>query len=160
MELKIGNGYDIHQLVPGRKLILGGVLIPSHKGLLGHSDADCLLHSISDALLGALSLPNIGQIFPNTAPQYRDISSKRILAYASEAVAKENYRILNIDTVIVAETPHLSPYVETMKSSIAEILNIEPKRIGIKATTHEKLDAIGREEAIACYAVCLLVQDS
>ncbi|MDR2200970.1 MAG: 2-C-methyl-D-erythritol 2,4-cyclodiphosphate synthase [Puniceicoccales bacterium] len=156
MELRIGNGYDIHRLDYGRKLILGGIEIPFAKGLVGHSDADCLCHSIGDALLGALALPNIGEIFPPTDPHTEGIRSTEILATIYGEIYSRSYRIVNVDSTIIAQEPKLTPHIPSMRNLLAEILGINGSALGIKATSNEGLDAIGKLEAIACYSVCLL----
>lgn len=152
--MRIGIGYDVHPIVKGRKLFLGGIEIPSEFGLYGHSDADVLIHAISDAILGAIGLPDIGYFFPNT-PEYKDISSCVILEEVKRKINQE-YKIVNIDSVIIAEKPKISPYVDMMKEKLASILEISPRAIGIKATTNEKLGFIGREEGIVAIAVVLL----
>ena len=152
--MRIGIGYDIHPIKEGRRLFIGGIEIPSTFGLLGHSDADVLLHAIADALLGAAGLPDIGFFFPN-ASAYKDISSCVILEEVKKKIEK-NYRIVNIDSIVIAEEPKISPYVERMKEKIAKILEIEPISIGIKATTNEGLGSIGKKEGIAAIAVILL----
>jgi 2-C-methyl-D-erythritol 2,4-cyclodiphosphate synthase len=152
--MRIGIGYDIHPIKEGKRLFIGGIEIPSTFGLLGHSDADVLLHAIADALLGAAGLPDIGFFFPNTSA-YKDISSCVILEEVKKKIEK-NYRIVNIDSIVIAEEPKISPYVERMKEKIAKILEIEPISIGIKATTNEGLGSIGKKEGIAAIAVILL----
>ena len=159
MNLRIGNGYDIHQLVSERPLILGGVQIPHHLGLLGHSDADVLTHAIMDAMLGALSLGDIGHYFPPTDPQWKGADSLKLLAQVNELIQSKGWQIGNLDSVIVAERPKIKPHISAMRQRLAETLQIEPERIGIKATTNEKLDAVGQEAGIAVYAVALLKQD-
>ena len=156
MNIRIGNGYDIHRLAAGRKLILGGVEIPYEFGLLGHSDADALTHSIMDALLGALSLGDIGLYFPPSDPQWAGADSQVLLAQVHQLVRDHGWQIGNIDSVVVAEQPKLKPHISTMRNRLATTLAIEPAQIGIKATTHEKLGPLGREEGIAAYAVVLL----
>ncbi|MEC4986943.1 MAG: 2-C-methyl-D-erythritol 2,4-cyclodiphosphate synthase [Oscillatoria sp. PMC 1068.18] len=156
MNLRIGNGYDIHKLVPGRPLILGGVEIPHELGLLGHSDADVLTHAIMDAMLGALSLGDIGHYFPPTDPQWKGANSLTLLQQVNELLLAQNWQISNIDSVIVAERPKLKPHLKTMREVLANTLNINPDQIGIKATTNEKLGPVGREEGICAYAVILL----
>ncbi len=156
MEIRIGNGYDIHRLATERKLILGGVEIPHKYGLLGHSDADALTHSIMDALLGALSLGDIGLYFPPSDPQWAGADSQVLLAQVHQLVQGRGWHISNIDTVVVAEQPKLKPHISAMRDRLATTLEIEPAQIGIKATTHEKLGPLGREEGIAAYAVVLL----
>jgi 2-C-methyl-D-erythritol 2,4-cyclodiphosphate synthase len=152
--MRIGIGYDIHPIKEGRKLFIGGVEIPSRFGLLGHSDADILLHAISDAILGAAGLPDIGFFFPNTSA-YKDISSCVILEEVKKKIEKR-YRIINIDSVVIAEEPKISPYIDIMKEKISKILEIEKDSVGIKATTNERLGSIGRKEGIAAIAVVLL----
>ncbi|MDR2435819.1 MAG: 2-C-methyl-D-erythritol 2,4-cyclodiphosphate synthase [Puniceicoccales bacterium] len=156
MNIRIGNGYDVHRLVPGRKLILGGIRIESELGLLGHSDADVVLHALSDAILGALALPDIGAHFPDSDPANKDLDSKKILLFANGKLRERNFKISNLDMIIVAEVPTLSPSIEKMKASIAEILNIQRAQIGIKATTNEGLGSIGQKQAIAAFASVLL----
>ncbi len=160
MQIRVGNGYDIHQLVAGRRLVLGGVEISHDRGLLGHSDADALTHAIMDAMLGALSLGDIGHYFPPSDPQWQDADSQVLLARVYQLVQQQQWQIANLDTVVVAEKPKLKPYILQMRDRLAATLGISPEQIGIKATTNEKLDAIGREEAIAAYAVALLVKPS
>ncbi|MBC7319621.1 2-C-methyl-D-erythritol 2,4-cyclodiphosphate synthase [bacterium] len=152
--MRVGIGYDVHPIVKGRKLFLGGIEIPSEFGLYGHSDADVLIHAISDAILGAVGLPDIGYFFPNI-PEYKDISSCVILEEVKRKIDKE-YTIVNIDSVIIAEKPKIIPYVDMMKKKLASILEINPGAIGIKATTNEKLGFIGREEGIVAIAVVLV----
>ncbi len=156
--IRIGNGYDIHRLVSGRDLILGGLKIPHSLGLLGHSDADVLTHAIMDALLGALSLGDIGHYFPPSDPQWAGADSLKLLAKVYQLVQSQGWQIGNLDTVIVAEQPKLKPHITAMKQRLAEVLGIAPDAIGIKATTNEKLGPTGREEGIAAYAVALLVR--
>ena len=157
MSLRIGNGYDIHRLVTGRPLILGGVNIPHEMGLLGHSDADVLTHAIMDAMLGALSLGDIGHYFPPTDPKWAGADSLELLKQVYGLVRQKGWRVSNIDSVVVAERPKLKPHIGEMRSRLASVLNLEPDQIGVKATTNEKLDAVGQEEGIAAYAVALLV---
>ncbi|MEM6517776.1 MAG: 2-C-methyl-D-erythritol 2,4-cyclodiphosphate synthase [Cyanobacteria bacterium P01_D01_bin.71] len=156
MNIRIGNGYDIHRLVEDRPLILGGVHIPHKKGLLGHSDADVLSHAITDALLGALSLGDIGTYFPPSDPQWAGADSLKLLAQVHQMVRDRNWAIINIDTVVVAERPKLKPHITQIRSTLAQVLDVAPDRIGIKATTNEKLGPTGREEGIAAYAVALV----
>lgn len=158
--IRIGNGYDIHRLVPHRPLILGGVNIPHELGLLGHSDADVLTHAIMDAMLGALSLGDIGLYFPPSDPKWAGADSLVLLDQVYQLILGKGFKIGNIDSVIVAERPKLKPHIEAMRSQLAEKLQLDPTQIGVKATTNEKLDATGREEGIAAYAVVLLVADS
>ena len=155
--MKVGIGYDVHRLVEGRRLILGGVEIPFEKGLLGHSDGDVLLHAICDALLGAAGKGDIGRHFPDTNPEYKDISSL-VLLEKVKGLIKE-YRINNIDSIIVAQEPKLAPYLEKMKENIAGVLKIDKDKINIKATTTEKLGSIGRGEGIAAYAMVSLEEE-
>jgi 2-C-methyl-D-erythritol 2,4-cyclodiphosphate synthase len=156
MNLRIGHGYDIHRLVPGRKCILGGVEIQSEVGLDGHSDADCLTHAICDALLGAAGMADIGNYFPNTDERYRDIDSQKLLLEVVSLIQTEGYRVQNVDTTIIAERPKIQAHVPAMKERLAQTLQISPSRIGIKATTNEEVGSIGRGEAISAHAVCLL----
>lgn len=156
MNIRIGNGYDIHRLAAGRKLILGGVEISHTQGLLGHSDADALTHAIMDALLGALSLGDIGLYFPPSDPQWAGADSQKLLAQVHQLVVGRGWHISNIDSVVIAEQPKLRPHIDRMRDRLATTLNLDPEQIGIKATTHEKLGPIGREEGIAAYAVALL----
>ncbi|SHJ31581.1 2-C-methyl-D-erythritol 2,4-cyclodiphosphate synthase [Lutispora thermophila] len=153
---RIGNGYDVHKLVLGRKLILGGVEIPYEKGLLGHSDADVLIHAIMDALLGACGKRDIGFMFPDTDDAYKDISSLILLERVYEEIKKLGYGISNIDSIIVAQEPKLSPYIDGMRSNIAFVLGMELDRINIKATTTEGLGFVGMGEGMASYAVACL----
>jgi 2-C-methyl-D-erythritol 2,4-cyclodiphosphate synthase len=149
----VGIGYDVHALVTGRKLILGGLEIPHSKGLEGHSDADALMHAICDAVLGALGEADIGHFFPNTDPRWRGAASQVFLEEAARQVAVRKGRIVNVDATVIAQQPKLSPHLGAMKTNIAAALGIEPKWIGIKATTNEHLGFIGREEGIAAMAV-------
>ncbi|MGY6530461.1 MAG: 2-C-methyl-D-erythritol 2,4-cyclodiphosphate synthase [Cyanobacterium sp.] len=154
--IRIGNGYDLHRLVEGRKLILGGVNIEHSVGLLGHSDADVLTHSIMDALLGALSLGDIGHYFPPSDPQWAGADSIVLLKEVYQLILDRGWNVVNMDNVIVAERPKLKPHLPAMIDSLARAMSISPDQISIKATTNEKLDAIGREEAICAYTVVLL----
>lgn len=158
LPFRIGQGYDLHRLTEGRKLILGGVDISHPKGLLGHSDADCLTHALADAILGALGLPDIGHYFPDNDPENAGLDSLHILAKATEECRSAGYMIGNIDLTILAEKPKLAPHIEAIKNSLSKILKIYPSQIGIKATTNEGLGPVGREEGIATLAVCLLVR--
>jgi 2-C-methyl-D-erythritol 2,4-cyclodiphosphate synthase len=158
MTIRIGNGYDIHQLTPGRRLILGGVEITHELGLLGHSDADVLTHAIMDAMLGALSLGDIGHYFPPTDAKWAGADSLKLLHQVNQLVREKGWKIGNIDSVVVAERPKLKPHIGKMCEKIAEVLELEPNQVGVKATTNEKLDAVGREEGICAYAVVLLFQ--
>ena len=157
-QIRIGNGYDIHRLVENRELIIGGVKLdhPNNLGLDGHSDADVLSHSISDALLGALSLGDIGKYFPPSDSRWKNADSLLLLSKVNDLVMNEGWEIINIDSVIVAERPKIKPYVDLMKEKISSTLKISNDSIGIKATTNEKLGPEGREEGISCYSVALL----
>ncbi len=155
--IRFGLGYDVHQLVEGRKLILGGVHIPSGKGLLGHSDADVLLHAICDALLGAAALGDIGKHFPDTSKTYRGISSLKLLQRVRGLLQKHGFEIGNIDSTVVLEKPKIGKYVNTMCKRIGKTLHISYDQISIKATTHEGLDAFGRGEGCASYAIVSIV---
>jgi 2-C-methyl-D-erythritol 2,4-cyclodiphosphate synthase len=153
---RMGLGYDVHRLVSGRSLVLGGVRIPFPQGLAGHSDADVLAHAIGDALLGAAALGDLGRHFPDSDPRFKDISSLKLLAAICSMVHREGYRIANVDATLVAEQPKLAPYLEAMQTSLAEVLQVSPGQIGIKATTTEGLGFAGRREGLAAYAVALL----
>jgi len=157
---RIGFGYDIHPLAEGRRLFLGGVEIPSARGLDGHSDADVLLHALCDALLGAAGLPDIGRLFPNTDPAYEGISSLKLLREVAGRLAAQGYRVGNLDVTLIAEAPKIAPYVDAMRAAIAGALGLEPGLVGIKATTNEGLGSLGRGEGIAAHAVALLVSPS
>ena len=152
--MRIGTGYDVHKLVEGRKLIMGGVEIPHEKGFLGHSDADVLAHAIMDALLGAAALGDIGKHFPDSDDQYRDISSLKLLAQVKKLLEENYYNIGNIDVTLIAQRPKISPYIDEMRNNLSEVLELDRTRINIKGTTTEKLGFTGREEGIACEAVC------
>ncbi len=154
--LRIGQGFDVHCLVPGRKLILCGVDIPHSLGLLGHSDADVALHALMDAYLGALALGDIGNWFPDKDPQYKNADSMSLLAQVIKHERVSEYQLVNLDLTIIAERPKISPYIGQMRTNLAEILDSSPDRISIKATTTEKLGYCGREEGIAAMAVVLL----
>ena len=156
----IGHGYDLHRLVHGRKLILGGVEIPSEMGLLGHSDADCLVHALSDAILGALGLPDIGHYFPDNSPENKDLDSLIILKKAVMESGKQGFKLGNIDLTLILEEPKIGPYSNQIKEKISESCDLKIERIGIKATTNEGLGAIGRKEGIAAFAVCTLVKET
>ncbi len=155
-DLRIGYGEDIHRLVPDRKLILGGVEIPFDQGLLGHSDADCLLHAIADALLGACALGDIGDHFPVDDPQWENADSKKILSESYSLVKKKGYQIANLDASVLAEKPRLSPYRLAMRESIARVLELELNQVSVKLMTNEGLDAIGEGKAIRSTCICLL----
>lgn len=154
--MRVGIGYDVHRLEFNHKLILGGVLIPHEKGLVAHSDGDCLCHAIIDSILGACGLYDIGTYFPDTSQEYRNISSLKLLHKTHELIKKENYEIINIDSVIVCENPKLKPYINLMRENISKVLKIDNSSIGIKATTEEKLGFTGSEDGISCQAVCLV----
>lgn len=154
--MRIGSGYDVHRLTEGRKLILGGVEIPYEKGLLGHSDADVLLHAIADALLGAAALGDIGRHFPDTDPKYKDADSRKLLAHVLGLISDNGYCIMNIDATIIAQKPKMAPYIEQMRRNIAETLRIAISQVNVKATTEEGLGFTGAGEGIAVSAVCLL----
>ena len=158
MSYRIGSGVDFHRLTEGRELWIGGVLIPHSKGALGHSDADVLIHAICDALLGALSMGDIGAHFPDTEEEYKNIDSKILLAKTIELVAKERYRVVNIDSTVCLQSPKIISYAGQMKKIIAGILNIEERDVSIKATTTEQLGFAGREEGLMAYASVLLTQ--
>ena len=160
MQLRIGNGYDIHRLVPGRPLILGGQRLqhPDGLGLDGHSDADVLVHAIMDALLGALSLGDIGLYFPPDDPQWLGADSLLLLEQVASLVRIRGWQVVNVDSVVVAERPKLKPHIEAMRAAIAARIGLEPQQVGVKATTNERLGPTGREEGIACHAVALLQQ--
>lgn len=155
--MRIGLGYDVHQLVPDRKLWLGGIEIPHTLGLLGHSDADVLLHAICDALLGAAALGDIGKHFPDNDPKYKNIDSKLLLRHCNELLLENGYRVGNIDSIIVAQKPKVGPYIPQMRECIASILYIEPGQVSVKATTTEHLGFEGREEGISAHAIALLL---
>ena len=154
--MKIGIGYDIHRLVEERKLFLGGVEIPYVKGLIGYSDGDVLLHAIADALLGAVSMGDIGEHFPNSDPNYKDIASKEILKKVMEMVSSKHYIVNNVDTMLIAEEPKIYPFKKGMTEAIAVILKVDKTKINIKATTNEGVGSIGKGDAIAAYAVVSL----
>ncbi|MBC5713531.1 2-C-methyl-D-erythritol 2,4-cyclodiphosphate synthase [Roseburia sp. BX1005] len=154
--MRVGIGYDVHKLVENRKLILGGVEIPHTLGLLGHSDADVLLHAIMDALLGAAALGDIGKHFPDTDEQYKGISSIRLLEHVRDLIEKEGYLIENIDATVIAQKPKLRPYIDKMQENIANALKIEKNQVNVKATTEERLGFTGREEGISSQAICAL----
>lgn len=155
--MRVGMGYDVHRLVEGRKLILGGVEIPFEKGLLGHSDADVLIHAIMDALLGAAALGDIGKHFPDTDPKYEGISSVELLKHVAALLEENNYVIENIDATIIAQRPKLRPYMDEMTANIAQALGIEENRLNLKATTEEGLGFTGSGEGMASQAICSLI---
>ena len=154
--LRIGNGYDVHVLTEGRRLILGGVEIPHTKGVLGHSDGDVLVHAIMDAMLGALALGDIGQHFPDTDMQYKNIDSMLLLSKVKELIYSKGYKIINLDSIIVLQKPKVKPYIETMRKRIAEVLELEIEQVSVKATTEEKLGFTGDESGVKSYCVVLL----
>ena len=154
--MRIGHGYDVHRLVEGRDLILGGVKIEYELGLLGHSDADVLLHAVSDALLGAAGLRDIGYHFPDTDPKYKGADSRMLLREVRQKVADAGYRISNVDVTMIAQKPKLKPYIEQMMANIAADLQSDVSRVNVKATTEEKLGFTGSGEGMSCHAVCLL----
>ncbi|TGU75289.1 2-C-methyl-D-erythritol 2,4-cyclodiphosphate synthase [Geomonas terrae] len=154
--MRIGHGYDVHRLVEGRKLILGGVDVPYVKGLLGHSDADVLLHAISDAILGAIGEGDIGKHFPDTDPAYKGADSLKLLRHVMDLAENKGYRIGNVDATVVAQRPKLAPFIAQMRSNIAATLGTEEDRVNVKATTTEELGFAGRGEGIAAYSVALL----
>jgi 2-C-methyl-D-erythritol 2,4-cyclodiphosphate synthase len=157
---RVGTGYDLHRIETGRPLILGGVRIPAGFGLAGHSDADVVLHAVCDALLGAAGLGDIGELFPDTDPACRDADSRRLLAEVFERVRSAGYVVGNVDVTIHAERPRLAEHKSRIRASLAELLALPPAAVGVKATTNEGLDAIGRGAAIACWAAVLLTRDS
>ena len=154
--MRIGHGYDVHRLVEGRDLILGGVKIPYEKGLLGHSDADVLLHAVSDALLGAAGLGDIGRHFPDTDPQYKGADSLELLRQVYRKISEKGYRVGNIDVTMIAQRPKLKDYIPQMQANIAAAVEAEPDRVNVKATTEEQLGFTGTGEGMSCHAVCLL----
>lgn len=158
MQIRIGNGYDLHKLVSDRPLILGGVTLEHELGLLGHSDADALTHAIMDALLGALALGDIGHYFPPSDPQWQGADSQMLLGQVHELIQARGWAIGNIDAVVIAERPKLKPHINPMRDRLAQTLSIDCDQISLKATTNEKQDAVGQEKAIAAYAVALLVK--
>ena len=154
--MRIGHGYDVHRLVEGRKLIIGGVDIPYEKGLLGHSDADVLAHAIMDALLGAAALGDIGKLFPDNDPAFEGADSMKLLARVAEVLDEKGYVIGNIDSTVIAQKPKLAPYIEQMRRRMAEVCGIDMEQLSVKATTEEKLGFTGSGEGIAAHAVCLI----
>ena len=154
--MRIGHGYDVHRLVTDRDLILGGVQIPYEKGLLGHSDADVLTHAVMDALLGAAGLGDIGRHFPDTDPQYKGISSLKLLSCVAEKLTLAGYKVGNIDVTVIAQAPKLKDYIPQMQTNLAGILGVETDRVNVKATTEERLGFTGDGSGIACHSVCIL----
>lgn len=160
MDIRFGIGYDVHQLIAGRKLILGGVDVPHPLGLAGHSDADVLLHAIKDALLGAAAMGDIGKLFPDTDMRYKDVSSLWLLAQVEKRLADKGWRVNNIDATIAAQQPKLAVFIPAMQENIAKTLQISADRVNVKATTTEGLGFVGRQEGIAAYAVASLISGS
>lgn len=156
--MRVGMGYDVHKLTEGRKLILGGVDIPWEKGLLGHSDADVLIHAVMDALLGAAALGDIGKHFPDTDPAYKGISSIKLLVHVAKLLRKQEYAVGNIDATVIAQKPKMAPHIPQMRKNMADALGISESKINIKATTEEGLGFTGRGEGIASQAICLLIE--
>ncbi len=154
--LRIGHGFDVHAFAEGRRCILGGVDVPSERGLLGHSDADVLAHALADALLGAARLGDIGKLFPDTDPAYEGADSMVLLAHVGEAVRAQGFSIVDVDCTVAAQAPKLSPYREQMRVNLAQALKVEVEQVGVKATTTERLGFVGRKEGIAAWAVALL----
>lgn len=154
--MRVGLGYDIHPLGTGRKLILGGVEIPHTQGLIGHSDADALIHAVCDALLGAMGEGDLGKHYPSSDPRYKDISSRTLLEDVAGMLARKRYRLVNLDTVIIAQAPRLSPYLAAMGTCLAKVLGVGEALVNVKVKSGEHLDAVGREEAIAAQAVCMI----
>ena len=159
MKIRVGFGFDVHQLVTGRELWLGGILLEHEKGLLGHSDADVLVHAICDAILGAANMRDIGYHFPDNAGEYKNIDSKILLAKVIELIATKGYRVGNIDATICAERPKLKPHIPAMQECLAKVMGIDVDDLSIKATTTEKLGFTGREEGISAYATVLIEKD-
>ncbi len=159
MDIRVGFGFDVHQLIGERDFWLGGILIPHTKGALGHSDADVMLHSICDALLGAAALGDIGKHFPDTSNEFKNIDSKILLKKVCQLIAENGYSISNIDTTLCLEKPKIAPHIPQMRKVISEVMNLEEGRISIKATTNEKMGFIGREEGIVSYAVALIKKE-
>lgn len=159
MNIRVGQGYDVHRLVEGRALFLGGIEIPHEKGLLGHSDADVLIHAICDALLGAAALRDIGYHFPDTAADFKDIDSKILLKKTIALLAEKGWRLINVDATICAERPKINPHIPAMKACLAPLMQVDEDAVSIKATTTEKLSFVGREEGMAALAVVLIVKN-
>lgn len=157
--LRIGHGYDVHAFADNRKCILGGVDVPCEKGLLGHSDADVLLHAISDSLLGALALGDIGKHFPDTDERYKGADSLLLLKSVCELVKSKGYKVVNIDATVIAQMPKLAPYIDEMRGNIASALNVDVDFVSVKATTEEKLGFTGRKEGISAHCVCLVEKE-
>ena len=159
-DMRVGHGYDVHRLVPDRKLILGGVDIPHETGLLGHSDADVLTHAVMDSLLGALALGDIGKHFPDTDPAYKGADSLKLAAHVAELIRKEGWSIGNVDATVIAQAPKLAPHIDSMRENLAKALQMPKDRIGVKATTEEKLGFTGEKLGISAHAVSLLFKKS
>jgi 2-C-methyl-D-erythritol 2,4-cyclodiphosphate synthase len=159
MTQRIGFGYDIHRLTVGRKLVLGGVVVPSEKGCDGHSDADVLLHAIADALLGAVGMGDIGRHFPNTDPRYKGISSVILLQHVAGLLSQHRWSVVNIDATVILEAPKIAPHVEAMRQTIARALGVTPAQISVKATTNEGLGSLGAGDGAAAHAVALITQE-
>jgi 2-C-methyl-D-erythritol 2,4-cyclodiphosphate synthase len=157
--MRVGFGFDVHQLAAGKELRLGGIAIPHHSGAVGHSDADVMIHAICDALLGAANLGDIGKHFPDTSSEFKNIDSKILLKRVMEMIRHKKFAVANIDVTLSLEKPKISPHVDAMKKSMANVMETDEDRISIKATTSEKLGFIGREEGVACYAVALLMPE-
>ena len=155
---RVGQGFDVHEFAENRPLIIGGVTIPYEKGLIGHSDADVLLHTVTDAALGAIGEGDIGRHFPDTDPEFKDADSAKLLAYIWKIVEEKGYKLGNVDCTIIAQAPKMAPYITQMRDRIAELLNAEPSQVNVKATTTEKLGFTGRGEGIAAQATILLIQ--
>lgn len=159
MNIRVGHGFDVHAFAEGRDLIIGGVAIPHARGLLGHSDADVLLHAICDALLGAAGLGDIGRHFPDSDPRYRGIDSRELLRHVARLLAGQGWRVGNVDATVIAQAPRMAAHIPTMRERIAADLDIAVDRVNVKATTTERLGFTGREEGIAAEAVCLITRD-
>ena len=159
-QIRIGEGYDVHALVPGRKLIIGGVTIPYHLGLLGHSDADVLLHAITDALLGAVGLGDIGQHFPDTDARFKGADSGELLHHALQSVTQQGWAVVNVDCTVIAQAPKLAPHRDAIRQRIAALLAVQVEQVNVKGKTTERLGFVGRGEGIAASAVCLLQRDA
>lgn len=154
--MRIGHGYDVHAFAENRKCIIGGVDIPCEKGLLGHSDADVLLHAVSDSILGAAALGDIGKHFPDTSPEFKDANSLHLLSCVNDILNRKGYKVVNIDATVIAQIPKLSPYIDEMRRNIAEIIGVDVDFVSVKATTEEKLGFTGRKEGISAHCVCLI----
>lgn len=156
MDFRVGNGYDVHQLAEGLPLVLGGVKIPHTRGCVAHSDGDVLIHALCDALLGALSLGDIGQHFPDTSDDYKGIDSKILLARVVEMIRDRGWSVVNVDVTLLAQKPKIAPFVPRMRQALADVMGLSVDRVSVKATTTERLGFVGREEGVAAYATCLL----